>query len=102
MTGVTLISEFARQWGDAIESGTDLMEDEAVRRAVHGVAEPIVTMGKVARNEDGSIMTVQKYSDTLLVRLLIARRRKSSATACRRRFPVLVAGRSIEPKFPLA
>jgi hypothetical protein len=68
--------EFARQWEEAIESGTDLMEDEAVRRAVYGVPEPVVSMGRVVKNDDGSTMTVNKYSDQLLTRLLIARRRE--------------------------
>lgn len=68
--------KFAAAWLDAIEGGTDTMEDEARRRAVDGVPEPIVTMGKLVRNADGSVMTVQKYSDSLLQFLLKGRRRE--------------------------
>jgi hypothetical protein len=32
--------EFAAAWDDAIEDGTDLLEDEVLRRAKDGVEEP--------------------------------------------------------------
>src|SRR5688572_27281205 len=60
--------DFAQAWDDAIESGTDVMEDEAVRRAVHGVDRPIYYRGTVCGH-------VTEYSDDLLIRMLKARRR---------------------------
>jgi hypothetical protein len=60
-------AELAAAWDDALEVDTDLLEDEALRRALHGVAEPRFYEGK-ARGH------VQKYSDTLLIFLLKARR----------------------------
>jgi len=62
--------KFADAW-DAVEAETtDAMEREAYRRAVEGVTEPLVSAGKHVTN-------VQKYSDTLLIFLLKARRPKT-------------------------
>ena len=58
---------FAAEWEDAVESGTDLMEDEMRRRAVEGVDEP--------KFHDGQICGyARRYSDTLLIFMLKARR----------------------------
>src|SRR5207247_812317 len=59
--------DFAAAWDDALENGTDLLEDAALRRAKDGVAEPRFYQGKVCGH-------VQKYSDALLICLLKARR----------------------------
>lgn len=67
-------SEFAAQWQDAIEDGSDLIEDEALRRAVDGVQEPVVSQGRIAKNDDGTLLYVRKYSDTLMTQILKARR----------------------------
>ena len=66
--------EFKRQWDDAINSGIDDLEGEAFRRARDGVPEPLVSMGKVVRDDDGKPMMIRKYSDTLMVTLLKAHR----------------------------
>lgn len=58
---------FAADWDTAEEEGTDLLEDEAARRAAEGVDEPVFYKGVVAG-------VVRKYSDTLLIVLLKARR----------------------------
>lgn len=59
--------EFAAAW-DAIEAEiTEVMEREAFRRAVEGVTEPVVSAGK-------HVADVQKYSDTLLIFMLKARK----------------------------
>jgi len=58
---------FAAAWDQAIERGTDRLEDEARRRAVDGVEEPIIHNGKIV----GSRL---RYSDVLLITLLNARR----------------------------
>lgn len=58
---------FAQAWDEAVESGTDELEEEARRRAFSGVDEPVFYQG----DECG---TVRKYSDTLLIFLLKGRR----------------------------
>lgn len=67
-------AEFAARWQDAIEDGSDLIEDEALRRAVEGVLEPVVSQGRIAKNDDGSLLYVRKHSDTLMTQILKARR----------------------------
>jgi hypothetical protein len=71
---------FAEAWDDAYEQGTDLLEDEAWRRAVEGWEEPVVSAGQL-------VTTVRKYSDTLLIFLLKGRRPAKYA-----RFEVTGAG----------
>jgi hypothetical protein len=60
-------AEFAAAWDDSLGQGTDLLEDEALRRAKDGVAEPRFYEGQVCGY-------VRKYSDTLAIFLLKARR----------------------------
>ncbi|MCC6530941.1 MAG: hypothetical protein IT531_00190 [Burkholderiales bacterium] len=60
-------AEFLRAWESAIEQGTDLLEDEARRRAVDGIPNPVYQGGQ-------RVGTVQMYSDRLLELLLRARR----------------------------
>jgi hypothetical protein len=67
--------EFAKAWDDAIEAGTDILEDEALRRALEGNAEPMVSMGKVVRGDDGYPLLVKKHADGLMQFLLKGRRR---------------------------
>lgn len=59
--------EFAAEWERALDIGTDALEDEATRRAFEGVDEPVHYQG-VATS------TIRKYSDTLLMFMLKARR----------------------------
>ena len=65
---------FAAAWDDAVEAGADVLEDEARRRAVEGVEEPALYMGRIVKDEQGNMLTVKKYSDTLMVLLLKGRR----------------------------
>lgn len=58
---------FAALWDEAIEAGTDRVEDEALRRAVEGTDDPVFYQGE-------QVGTVTRYSDSLLVMLLKARR----------------------------
>lgn len=58
---------FADQWHEAVEEACDLMEAEALRRAVDGVAKPVFYQGKQCGE-------IQEYSDTLLIFLLKAHR----------------------------
>jgi hypothetical protein len=55
--------EFAAQWTEALERAADGLEDEARRRAVEGVEEPVYHQGV-------QVGAVRKYSDTLLIFLL--------------------------------
>ena len=66
--------EFAKAWDEAIENGTDVLEDEAFRRACEGVVEPIVSGGRQVLDTEGKPMMLRRYSDTLMVTLLKARR----------------------------
>lgn len=59
--------DFAAEWDAAVEAGTDKLEDEAWRRAVDGVDEPLVSAGVL-------VTTMRRYSDGLLTTLLKARR----------------------------
>lgn len=59
--------DFACEWDQAIESGTDMLEDEAFRRALNGVERPVFYGGK-------PVGYVRDYSDSLLVFMLKARR----------------------------
>jgi hypothetical protein len=58
---------FAAQWDDAIEVGTEALEDEARRRAVEGTLKPVYYQGV-------QIGEVREYSDALLMLLLKANR----------------------------
>jgi hypothetical protein len=68
---------FASAWQDDEEIAADRLEDEARRRAVDGVPEPLVSAGKLVRDDNGQPIMVPRYSDTLLLALLRARRQRS-------------------------
>jgi hypothetical protein len=56
---------FRGAWDEAVKIRTEVLEEEAFRRAVKGVQEPVYHLGNVTG-------TVRKYSDTLLIFLLKA------------------------------
>lgn len=58
---------FAEAWDDAIERGSDNLEDEMHRRAFDGVTKPLVSGGR-------HVADVTEYSDTLAIFLMKARR----------------------------
>ena len=58
---------FCACWNRAAERGTELLEQEAVRRAYHGVGRPVFYKGEQCG-------TIQEYSDPLLIFMLKARR----------------------------
>jgi hypothetical protein len=66
--------EFACAWQEAEDIAADGLEAEARRRAVEGVTEPLVSAGKLVRDDDGQPIAVRRYSDHLLLALLKARR----------------------------
>lgn len=59
--------DFAAAWDEAVELGTDALEDEAIRRAHHGVDRPVYQSKEL-------VGYVREYSDTLLIFMLKARR----------------------------
>lgn len=59
--------EFDARVKDALERGTDLIEDEAFRRATEGIDEPVFQQG-------GCIGFKRVYSDTLMQMILGGRR----------------------------
>lgn len=65
---------FAAEWERAEQAATDRLEREAWRRAVQGVQEPLVSDGKVVRDDNERPISIQRYSDALLIALLKARR----------------------------
>src|SRR5205809_104871 len=65
---------FAERWEEAEQIAADRLEQEAWRRAVEGVQEPLVSAGKIVRDDDGQPIAIRRYSDQLLVALLRAHR----------------------------
>jgi hypothetical protein len=65
---------FRQAWDEAEEIAADRLEEEAWRRAVEGFEEPVVSAGKLVRDEAGNAVMMRRYSDTLLLALLRARR----------------------------
>lgn len=59
--------DFAIAWADVEEETTERMEREAIRRGMEGVDEPVWHRGE-------EVGAVRKYSDTLLIFMLKARR----------------------------
>lgn len=67
-------AEFRAAWDEALEYGSDRLEDEAFRRAHDGVERPLVSAGKVVKDDDGVALRIREYSDTLMCLLLKSRR----------------------------
>ena len=65
---------FRQAWDEAEQIAADRLEEEAWRRAVEGFDEPVVSGGKLVRDENGNAVMVRRYSDVLLIRLLAAHR----------------------------
>lgn len=63
---------FAAAWQAALDTAIDAAEAEAYRRGVEGWDEPVY--GRVARDQDGEIGTIRKYSDAMLGLILKANR----------------------------
>jgi hypothetical protein len=68
---------FATAWDEAEDIATDRLEDEARRRAIEGIAEPLVSAGKLVRGDDGQPITVRRYSDNLIKARRPPRRERS-------------------------
>ena len=65
---------FASAWEDAEEIAADRLEEETRRRAVEGTEEPLVSAGKLVRDDSGQPIMVRRYSDNLLLALMKAHR----------------------------
>jgi hypothetical protein len=63
---------FAKAWEEAEQIAADRLEAEAWRRGVDGVAEPLVSAGRLVSDQDGQPLFIQRYSDQLLLALLRA------------------------------
>jgi len=62
--------DFANAWEKAINDAAPVLEEEAWRRAHDGTPEPLTSAKGLIYDADGQPVTVQKYSDTLLIFLL--------------------------------
>lgn len=77
--------KFREEWDTAIQDAYDLLEEEAWRRAIDGISEPVIHQGRLcevwigpngeisATEQDGYVkrpFTVLRYSDGLLTFLL--------------------------------
>src|ERR1700752_1218046 len=80
---------FATAWEEAEEIAADRLEDEARRRALKGVPEPLVSAGKLVRDDDGQPIMVQRYSDNLLLALVKAHRPPPRERSVRFQLPAL-------------
>jgi len=80
---------FAARWEEAEEIAVDALEAEARRRAIEGVQEPLVSAGKLVRDDDGQPMAVRRYSDNVLLALLKAHRPPGRERSVRFKLPQL-------------
>ena len=80
---------FAAEWDEAEEIAADRLEEEARRRGVDGVPEPLVSAGKIVRDDDGRPITIRRYSDALLLSRLKAHRPPRRERSVRFRLPAL-------------
>jgi len=65
---------FAAAWDEAEQIAADKLEAETWRRAVEGVEEPLVSGGKLVRDDNDQPIAIRRYSDQLLIALLRAHR----------------------------
>jgi hypothetical protein len=82
-------SSFAAAWQEAEETAADGLEAEARRRAVEGVQEPLVSAGRLVRDDDGQPIAIKRYSDNLLLALLRAHRPPRRERSVRFQLPTL-------------
>ena len=83
---------FRQAWDEAEEVAGGRLEAEAWRRAVDGFDEPVVSAGKLVRDENDNPVMLRRYSDTLLIALLKAHRPQKFDRRAPAATNVLVAG----------
>lgn len=64
---------FSLKYRQAELDAADVIRAEMFRRAIQGVEEPVVSQGKVVRDDQGKPLMVRKYSDQLLTTLAKSR-----------------------------
>ena len=69
--------EFAKAWDEVIGEKIEILEQTAYSRAVHGTQEPVIYKGEQMGKWDAETevfvpLTITRYDNTLLVRLLEA------------------------------
>ena len=89
--------DFARAWEYAEEIAADWLHDEARRRALEGIPEPLVSGGKLVRDEEGQPITIRRYSSSLLLALLKAHRPPRRERPVRFQFPALRSSADAAP-----
>jgi hypothetical protein len=80
---------FAAAWEEAEEIAADALEAEARRRAVEGTQEPLVSAGRIVRDDNGQPIAIRRYSDNLLLALLKAHRPPRRERSVRFQLPSL-------------
>jgi hypothetical protein len=80
---------FAASWEEAEEAAADALEAEVRRRAVQGIEEPLVSAGRIVRDDHGQPIAVRRYSDNLLLALIKARRPPRRERSVRFQLPAL-------------
>ncbi|HEV2099350.1 MAG TPA: hypothetical protein VGR45_10540, partial [Stellaceae bacterium] len=66
-------SSFAMGWERALQASAERLEQVARCRAIEGLIEPVLSDGKVVRDDNGQPIVVRRYSDIILLALLKAR-----------------------------
>ena len=61
---------FGAEFDEAREAFCGELENEARRRAIDGINEPIVYQGLIATDKKGKPVTIKRYSDALLMFLM--------------------------------
>jgi hypothetical protein len=67
-------AEFAAGWNRALSAVADKLERVARARALDGLLEPVVSDGKVVRDDKGQPLVVRRYADDILLAMLKAHR----------------------------
>jgi len=65
---------FSAEWEAARQKWVNKLEEIARQRAVEGVIVPVISDGKVVRDDDGQAIAKRCYSDELLLALLKSER----------------------------
>ena len=67
-------ADFAEAWNGAIEVAIDKLEMVARERAENGVRRPLVSAGKLVRDDNGAVIYLVDYDSRLMELLLKAKR----------------------------
>lgn len=57
--------EFGKEWDTALERTKDVARSSIYKRGIIGWDEPLVSVGKLVRDENGEVVMVRKWSDPL-------------------------------------